>query len=334
MATEQFLTDKTLSNLLDYQIRKINQNIEGFFQANEEAGTYHFDVCPKCGTLHPRLIKGGRANSGKPMFRCLECNKRFVVDHGQLTFYSHQDPAKWNDLIVDTINGNSLISTAVKINVSNKTVFRMRHKFLKFLEDEDRPRVLSEQIELDEKYVQKSHKGTHIEGVAPRKRGEPASKRGLSNEKVCIITAIQRFGDAVAQSFNTAKPTSKVCKNFGSHIKEHSFVWTDGLESYTKMLDEKKCNRKIVKDYTEYDAVNHLNNVNSFHSAIEKQYETYRGVASKYINRYNALFCVQRETRGMDNQEFLLYILRKLKKSIHYFFIRQIHKDDLLILDF
>ena len=33
-----------------------------------------------------------------------------------------------------------------------------------------------------------------------------------------------------------------------------------------------------------------LNTVNSFHSFIKKMYLGYRGVATKYINRYNTLF--------------------------------------------
>ncbi len=33
-----------------------------------------------------------------------------------------------------------------------------------------------------------------------------------------------------------------------------------------------------------------LNTVNGFHSFIKKRYDFYRGVASKYINRYNVLF--------------------------------------------
>ena len=51
--------------------------------------TYHFEYCPKCGCYHPRLVKSGFTNSGKQMLRCKECEKRFVVDRGQLTFYSH-----------------------------------------------------------------------------------------------------------------------------------------------------------------------------------------------------------------------------------------------------
>lgn len=53
--------------------------------------TYHFEYCPKCGCYHPRLVYPGFANSDKQMLHCKECGKRFVIDCGQLTFYSHQD---------------------------------------------------------------------------------------------------------------------------------------------------------------------------------------------------------------------------------------------------
>ena len=94
-------------------------------------------------------------------------------------------------------------------------------------------------------------------------------------------------------------------------------------------MKKKKCNHKVLNSYKEYDEVNHLNNVNSFHSQIQEQYRVYRGVSSKYINRYNALFTTQREYMGMDNQEKLLLIMNRLRKQISYFFIRQIRIESL-----
>ena len=46
---------------------------------------------------------------------------------------------------------------------------------------------------MDEKYTPYNHKGTKIDGVEPKHRGTPAAKRGLSNQQVCIITAIQKI---------------------------------------------------------------------------------------------------------------------------------------------
>ena len=62
------------------------------------------------------------------MLRCKECGKRFVVERGQLTFYTHQDQSKWNELILDTLNGVFLKEIASIINVSERNVFIMRHK--------------------------------------------------------------------------------------------------------------------------------------------------------------------------------------------------------------
>ena len=44
---------------------------------------------------------------------------------------------------------------------------------------------------MDEKYTLYNHKGTEIDGVEPKHRGTSATKKGLSNQQVCIITAIQ-----------------------------------------------------------------------------------------------------------------------------------------------
>ena len=101
--------------------------------------TYHFEYCPKCGCYHPHLINSGFANSGKQMLRCKSCGNLFVVDRGQLTFYSHQDQSKWNELILDTLNGVSLKETAAKINVNERNVFNMRHKLLVSLGTEEHP---------------------------------------------------------------------------------------------------------------------------------------------------------------------------------------------------
>ena len=51
---------------------------------------------------------------------------------------------------------------------------------------------------MDEKYTPYNHKGTKIDGVEPKHRGTPATKRGLSNQQICIITAIQRFTHTIA----------------------------------------------------------------------------------------------------------------------------------------
>ena len=180
--------------------------------------------------------------------------------------------------------------------------------------------MVGHEVEMDETYVTHCRKGRIIDGHPGKKRGTPATKRGLSDEKICILTAVQRLGKCIARSLNVAKPSSMDAETFCECITDESYVWTDGLTSYVKPLKEKNCSNKVLESYQEYDAVNHLNNVNSFHSQIQEQYRVYRGVSSKYINRYNALFMLQREYMGMDSQEILLLIMKRLRKIWCYFF--------------
>lgn len=126
----------------------------------------------------------------------------------------------------------------------------------------------------------------------PRRHGAKAEKRGISNEYVCICTGIQRKGNAMTATVNRAKPGAKeLLTIFEGHIADGTLALCDGLRSYHALPGITDC---IVRDCNESGAEDtcfyNLNTVNGFHSFIKQRYVFYRGVASKYINRYNALF--------------------------------------------
>lgn len=323
------LTNEAEAQLYDYQISRINMIINDFIKANNTAEKFVIKNCPKCKAINPGFKKGGTTKAGKQMLRCCECNHRFVIDHGQLTFYSHQPQDKWNELICDTIEAKPIKSTAALIDVHEITVFRMRHKFLNALEKEENSVILQNEVEFDEKYLCYSHKGEQIEGKQGKKRGTPASKRGLSGEQVCLLTGVERSDKSFLHAYNMGKPTSKDIMNLKTHVQDGIYAWIDGNASYHELLEEKHCQWKELVEYKSYDKVNHLNNVNSFHKKIEDLYEYYRGIATKYINRYATLFSIMREFAGMDRQEILINMLGRLRKISKYFFIRQISSTEL-----
>ncbi|WP_416327600.1 IS1595 family transposase [[Eubacterium] hominis] len=196
------------------------------------------------------------------------------------------------------------------------------------------PYTLADNVELDEKYFPRNHKGCKIEGVKSKHSGMPAIKRGISDEQLCLLTGVERGGTAFLHAFNMSRPSSEDIMNLSEHMEMDSYVWTDGLASYHKLLEEKNCTTKVVKSKEEYDKVNHLNNVNSFHNQIQQQYTKYRGVASKYINRYAALFVIQKEYKDYDKQERLLDLICRLRNRVSYFFIRQLATEDIFALAF
>ena len=135
----EIFTQEIINNLYPFQIESLTREVNDFEKVNRESNQFNLKQCPKCSSLTPRFTKAGFSSTGKQMMKCHDCNKRIVVDHGQLTFYSHQSEAKWDRLIQETVEGNSIKHAAATIDVSERTALRMRHKFLNALEQSETP---------------------------------------------------------------------------------------------------------------------------------------------------------------------------------------------------
>ena len=248
--------------------------------------------CPRCGDSH--VIKYGQKES-KPRFLCRGCDRTFSLTTNTVMEHSHYDCRVWTEFIQDTVDGVSLDKSAQRLGFSHQTAFNMRHKLLLALEQmtDPEPATLSGICELDETFVLDSYKGKKLPeevGRKARKHGAKAQKRGISSEYVCICAGIQRDGEAIAASVNRAKPTKEELKQvFGGRVADGSLLLTDGLLSYKTLETLSECTVLDVDREGRKGGCN-LNTVNSFHSFIKKMYLGYRGVATKYIDRYNALF--------------------------------------------
>lgn len=247
--------------------------------------------CPYCGS-HAIIRYGHKC--GKQRFLCKSCAKTFVPTTHTIMSNSHFPAQVWCEVIKDTIHGNAIDYTARRIGCSHQAVFDMRHKILMSLQQlpEISSVCLSDVSEFDETFVLDCYKGKKFDGSVPRnprKHGAKAEKRGISNEYVCICTGIQRKGDALAATVNRAKPSAEeLIRIYDGHIADGTLALCDGLRSYHAFPGIADC---TVKDCgVEDSCFYNLNTVNGFHSFIKQRYVFYRGVASKYINRYNALF--------------------------------------------
>ena len=263
--------------------------------------------CPYCGETH--VIKYGYIR-GKQRFMCRGCNQTFLHTTNTLMAESHSSASVWADFIRDTLHAKTLDECAAKFGFHHETAFNMRHKLLMALEDllKKQPVLLSGISEFDETFVLECYKGAPVPeeaGRGPRKRGAVASKPGISSEYVAICTGIQRDGGVIAEAVNRAKPSSDELRNiFRGRIAEGTLALTDGLRSYHVLEALSDCavvnvNKEQNKRFF------HLNTVNRLHSFIKQTYVHFRGVATKYINRYNALFSIAfRCTENLANELF------------------------------
>ncbi len=102
----------------------------------------------------------------------------------------------------------------------------------------------------------------------------------MSGEQICICASVNGDNKCMAKSVNRAAPSkAELERVFSDRLSDDTVILCDGSKNYDVFED--KCTVAHVK---------HPNKVNGFHSFIKERLRTARGVASKYQNRYNALF--------------------------------------------
>jgi transposase-like protein len=243
---------------------------------------------PKCGGTH--IVRNGH-QSGKQQYLCRECGGSFVETTDSVVSGSHSGKTVWKQVISDTINGIAIDKTAESLDLHHETVFNMRHKILYCLERvaETTPKTLEGVCEADETYILESVKGKKIPDDyhrKPRKHGAVSSKRGISDEYICICAAVERDGMAFSTVVNRAAPSkAELLEVFGERVKNDTLLLCDGAKNYEVLSENDKCVTATAKP-----GLNNINTVNGYHSLIKERNRAARGFATKYLNRYNSLF--------------------------------------------
>jgi transposase-like protein len=299
---------KLIEKLPEAAVSSLLEQAESYKAAQDENSR---PSCPYCGNTH--IVKNGH-KCGKQEYRCKDCGRTYVSTTKTIMSGSHQSRELWEEVISDTLRGNAIEYSAKRLGLSHDCVFHMRHKILFALQEESvqDPVILKDVAELDETYVLESYKGKTIPdeaGRKARKHGAKAQKRGISSEYICICTGIERKGSAFAASVNRARPSIDELKEvFTGHIADETLVLCDGLHGYSSLEEISKCSVKDVTSEPE-DRFYNLNTVNGYHSFIKKRYNFYKGVATKFLNRYNVLFSL---TYGKPMFELVDRICEKL----------------------
>ena len=238
--------------------------------------------CPHCKSA--KVVRNGKSR-GRQMYLCRNCKRTFSETRGSGIAHSHSSPTVWTQVISDTVNGIAIDKTADSLDLHHETVFNMRHKILYCIEKSliVAPTTLTGTCETDETYILESEKGRKFSANhhrKPRKHGAKATKRGISDEYVCVCTFVNGDNKCGATSVNRASPSkAKILEVFADRIVDDTVILCDGNENYDVL--EEKCTVAHTK---------RINKVNGFHSHIKERLDSMRGVSTIYLNRYNALF--------------------------------------------
>jgi transposase-like protein len=249
----------------------------------ERAAAPHL-ACPRCRCAQFHLH--GQAD-GLQRYRCTACAKTFNALTGTpLARLRHR--SKWLDYSDCVLTSATVRSAAARVGIHRNTSFRWRHRFLT-LPKTDRPMCLHGIAEADEMYLLESEKGARHMDRPPRKRGGAASKRGISDEQVCILVARDRTGktlDFVTGKGPVTKAQLKRC--LPPVLDKDVLLVSDANAAYRYFARE----TGLAHDYVNLRAgvrvkgAVHVQNVNAYHSRFRDWLSRFHGVATHYLPNY------------------------------------------------
>ena len=106
-------------------------------------------------------------------------------------------------------------------------------------------------------------------------------RRNLVCQKnLFVFTSVTGTGENIALSVNRVKPSAQ-------EILE---VYADKMTDETVILCDESNSYNILEDKCTVASTKNINKVNGFHSFSKARLESMKGVATTYLNRYNAFF--------------------------------------------
>ena len=255
------------------------------------AGNKTISVCPFCGSTH--ILKNGHKN-GRQRFVCKNCGKTFGMAHDTILHKTKKELAVWTLYVNCMMDRMPLRKTARICHIRLSTAFVWRHKILDALTNMMEGIKLDGVVEADETYQLISFKGNHKKSktfTMPRKahkRGGKASRRGLSNEQVCITCGVNLNGMSVGRISNLGKPSyADLGGVLDGHVASGSVFVTDSHRGYCKLADSYKVSHiRIPRKHYVANGFN-IQMVNYYHSVLKGMINYhFKGVATKYLNNY------------------------------------------------
>jgi transposase-like protein len=241
-------------------------------------------ACPHCASVD--LYRHGLV-SGLQRYYCKSCHKTFNALTGT-PLARLREKSKWLNYLAAMTQSLTVRKSASDTGVHRNTSFRWRHRFLNWIA-QDRPSTLHGITEADETYLLESNKGKRNLDRKARKRGGKATKRGISDEQICVLVARDRSGqklDFVTGNGPLTKP--RLTATLKPALDADTLLVSDANPTYTAFCHAEGISHEVV-NLSQGQRVNgayHVQNVNAYHSRFKLWLEHFHGVATKYLPNY------------------------------------------------
>ena len=247
-------------------------------------------VCPHCNCED--ISRNGKYND-KQRYICKDCGKTFTDFTNSATYKSKKPLDKWMKYAKCMLSGYSIRKCAEIVEINIATSFFWRHKILNCISTFLGVGSVNGVVEADEVFFAYSYKGTKPANMPrpSRKRGKQVKKRGISNEQVCVATALDRQRNLIIELLCTGRMTSDELKKlYNNRIGEDSILCTDSHKSYMQFAEDMELEHKRIKRGKHKEDIYHIQHINSLHSNLKRWMTRFNGVATKYLENYMKWF--------------------------------------------
>ena len=322
-------------------MRRIGAATIGDFLKNERESHEQQMHCTYC-SASDYVHYGTYQSQGEHVqrYKCKNCGKLFTATQKTLFSGSSFTFRDWIKFIDCLYNGFTVGQIAKTCCISERTAQDNRIKIfyaLKLLNDQV---VLQGNIAIDETYIPASFKGNHVNEesfVMPRKphqRGSEIHRRGITDDHVCIVCAIDDTGNSVCQVAGTGNPSAAKLKYvLQPHMGEDIIcLYSDKsrvIKSYAtkcgyEIKQEKQLRKgtKIAANVTftrETRVINrYIQIANSYHSRLKRFLRRFSGISTKYLPGYLYLFTWKERNKEQSPIEAYKELLRVMADPAHY----------------
>ena len=276
---EQLLSYLEELLVLGSQVGQVTQEVKEFRFAKGK-------VCPHCSA--DTVSRNGKYK-GKQRYICKSCNKTFTDFTNSATYKSKKKLDKCLKYAKCMIAGYSIRKSAEIVEINIATSFFWRHKILDCIRAFFGVGSVEGVIEADEVFFAESFKGTKSSKMSRKshKRGKQIKKRGISNEQVCIATAIDRQGNLIMELLCKGRMTHQELERlYEGRVGDNSILCTDSHKSYIQFAKDFSLEHKRIKRGKHKEGIYHIQHINAVHSKLKKWMDRFNGVATKYISNY------------------------------------------------
>lgn len=148
-----------------------------------------------------------------------------------------------------------------------------------------------------------------------------AHKRGISNEQVCIVVAVDTEKQIIAKPLSVGRlETSDAQKLLGGRFSRGSTLITDSHGAYPTLAKRENVPHVQIESGKHANGPYNLGEVNGIHSQIEKMLpeSAERLPATKYLNQYMAIFIWLWQHKGLPLEDKVYMLKKTIADSADY----------------